>query len=151
MQISQVKSSCKLALKELSRWMIPEKVINNNTFMVENNNKHFMVERYCCGCLNFDKKHNLIQIINNFQVKTSLTTYPSSAEIVSEPLGVVLVISTWNFPFCKYKRIWFHAIQCLKLVTRNIICITLNSRPYTSPFLIHVLLVTIYDHFVLEL
>ncbi|KAF3959725.1 hypothetical protein CMV_015486 [Castanea mollissima] len=56
-EISQVKSSCKLALKELSRWMIPEKV------------------------------------------KTSLTTYPSSAEIVSEPLGVVLVISTWNFPF----------------------------------------------------
>ncbi|KAB1210490.1 Aldehyde dehydrogenase family 3 member I1, chloroplastic [Morella rubra] len=56
-EISQVKSSCKLALKELSRWMTPEKV------------------------------------------KTSLTTYPSSAEIVSEPLGVVLVISTWNFPF----------------------------------------------------
>ncbi|KAG7987020.1 hypothetical protein I3843_03G111700 [Carya illinoinensis] len=56
-EISQVKSSCKSALKELSGWMIPEKV------------------------------------------KTSLTTYPSSAEIVSEPLGVVLVISTWNFPF----------------------------------------------------
>ncbi|XP_021863786.2 aldehyde dehydrogenase family 3 member I1, chloroplastic isoform X2 [Spinacia oleracea] len=33
------------------------------------------------------------------KVKTSLTTYPSSAEIVSEPLGVVLVISTWNYPF----------------------------------------------------
>ncbi|KAG6717039.1 hypothetical protein I3843_04G072000 [Carya illinoinensis] len=56
-EISQVKSSCKLALKELSRWMIPEKV------------------------------------------KTSFTTYPSSAEIVSEPLGVVLIISAWNFPF----------------------------------------------------
>lgn len=34
------------------------------------------------------------------QVKTSLTTFPSSAEIVSEPLGVVLVISAWNYPFC---------------------------------------------------
>lgn len=33
------------------------------------------------------------------KVKTPLTTYPSSAEIVSEPLGVVLVISTWNYPF----------------------------------------------------
>ncbi|XP_050125013.1 aldehyde dehydrogenase family 3 member H1-like isoform X1 [Malus sylvestris] len=33
------------------------------------------------------------------KVRTSITTYPSSAEIVSEPLGVVLVISTWNFPF----------------------------------------------------
>ncbi|XP_061346796.1 aldehyde dehydrogenase family 3 member H1-like [Gastrolobium bilobum] len=33
------------------------------------------------------------------KVKTSITTYPSSAEIVPEPLGVVLVISTWNFPF----------------------------------------------------
>ncbi|XP_004288486.1 PREDICTED: aldehyde dehydrogenase family 3 member I1, chloroplastic-like [Fragaria vesca subsp. vesca] len=33
------------------------------------------------------------------KVKTSIATFPSSAEIVSEPLGVVLVISTWNFPF----------------------------------------------------
>ncbi|XWS33108.1 hypothetical protein CRYUN_Cryun22dG0050300 [Craigia yunnanensis] len=33
------------------------------------------------------------------KVETSMATYPSSAEIVSEPLGVVLVISTWNFPF----------------------------------------------------
>ncbi|KAL6284823.1 hypothetical protein ACE6H2_015752 [Prunus campanulata] len=33
------------------------------------------------------------------KVNTSITTFPSSAEIVSEPLGVVLVISTWNFPF----------------------------------------------------
>ncbi|KAL2342886.1 hypothetical protein Fmac_004171 [Flemingia macrophylla] len=33
------------------------------------------------------------------KVKTTITTFPSSAEIVSEPLGVVLVISTWNFPF----------------------------------------------------
>ncbi|MED6174341.1 hypothetical protein PIB30_068162 [Stylosanthes scabra] len=33
------------------------------------------------------------------KVKTGITTYPSSAEIVSEPLGVVLIISTWNFPF----------------------------------------------------
>lgn len=33
------------------------------------------------------------------KAKTSLTTYPSSAEIISEPLGVVLVISTWNYPF----------------------------------------------------
>ncbi|EOX92692.1 Aldehyde dehydrogenase 3I1 isoform 1 [Theobroma cacao] len=33
------------------------------------------------------------------KVETSMATYPSSAKIVSEPLGVVLVISTWNFPF----------------------------------------------------
>ncbi|KAL8129857.1 hypothetical protein V2J09_019012 [Rumex salicifolius] len=32
------------------------------------------------------------------QVKTTLLTFPSSAEIVSDPLGVVLVISAWNFP-----------------------------------------------------
>ncbi|WZZ60294.1 hypothetical protein YC2023_060401 [Brassica napus] len=31
--------------------------------------------------------------------KTSLTTFPASAEIVYEPLGVVLVISAWNYPF----------------------------------------------------
>ncbi|CAL5206628.1 unnamed protein product [Lathyrus oleraceus] len=33
------------------------------------------------------------------KVRTSLTTFPASAEIVSEPLGVVLVISAWNYPF----------------------------------------------------
>ncbi|XVF64534.1 hypothetical protein PTKIN_Ptkin09bG0176600 [Pterospermum kingtungense] len=33
------------------------------------------------------------------KAKTSLTTFPSSAAIVSEPLGVVLVISAWNYPF----------------------------------------------------
>ncbi|CAN1768235.1 Aldehyde dehydrogenase family 3 member H1 [Linum perenne] len=33
------------------------------------------------------------------KAKTSVTTFPSSAEIVSEPFGVVLIISAWNYPF----------------------------------------------------
>ncbi|KAI3745900.1 hypothetical protein L6452_08311 [Arctium lappa] len=33
------------------------------------------------------------------KVKTTLGTFPSSAEIVPEPLGVVLIISAWNYPF----------------------------------------------------
>ncbi|XP_022936140.1 aldehyde dehydrogenase family 3 member H1-like isoform X2 [Cucurbita moschata] len=57
-EIGMVKNSCKLALKELRRWMTPEKV------------------------------------------QTTITTFPSSAEIVPEPLGVVLIISPWNYPFC---------------------------------------------------
>nr|QTQ95047.1 aldehyde dehydrogenase family 3 member H1 [Paeonia lactiflora] len=56
-EISMLKSSCIYSLKQLKRWMTPEKV------------------------------------------KTSMTTFPSSAEIVSEPLGVVLIISAWNYPF----------------------------------------------------
>ncbi|WCJ37755.1 Aldehyde dehydrogenase [Euphorbia peplus] len=56
-EISNAKSSCEFALKELKNWMQPQKA------------------------------------------ETSISTYPSSAKIVSEPLGVVLVISTWNFPF----------------------------------------------------
>ncbi|XP_011074837.1 aldehyde dehydrogenase [Sesamum indicum] len=56
-EICAVLSACKLALKELHRWMKPQKV------------------------------------------KTSMTTFPASGEIVPEPLGVVLVISTWNYPF----------------------------------------------------
>lgn len=56
-EIAMLKNSCKLALKELKRWMAPEKA------------------------------------------KTSMTTFPSSAEIVSEPFGVVLIISAWNYPF----------------------------------------------------
>ncbi|XP_021285452.1 aldehyde dehydrogenase family 3 member H1 [Herrania umbratica] len=56
-EIAMLKNSCRLALKEMKHWIMPEKA------------------------------------------KTSLTTFPSSAEIVSEPLGVVLVISAWNYPF----------------------------------------------------
>lgn len=33
------------------------------------------------------------------KVSSILTAFPSSAEIVPEPLGVVLVISAWNYPF----------------------------------------------------
>ncbi|CAK9140696.1 unnamed protein product [Ilex paraguariensis] len=62
--ITTMKSSGKLALKELKHWMVPQKV------------------------------------------KTPITTFPSSAEIVSEPLGVVLVISAWNYPFGTSKT-WF--------------------------------------------
>jgi len=38
----------------------------------------------------------------SLQAKTSLLTFPSSAEIVPEPLGVVLIISAWNYPFCMF-------------------------------------------------
>ncbi|KNA24502.1 hypothetical protein SOVF_014990 [Spinacia oleracea] len=55
-EISMLKSSCKVALKELKQWMKPQKV------------------------------------------KTTIVAFPSSAEIVAEPLGVVLVISAWNYP-----------------------------------------------------
>nr|DAD39733.1 TPA_asm: hypothetical protein HUJ06_014056 [Nelumbo nucifera] len=33
------------------------------------------------------------------KAKTAITTFPSSAEIVSEPFGIVLIISAWNYPF----------------------------------------------------
>ncbi|KAK2389920.1 Aldehyde dehydrogenase 3 member H1 [Trifolium repens] len=56
-EIGMFKNSCEVTLRELKRWMTPEKA------------------------------------------KTSITTFPSSAEIVPEPLGVVLVISAWNYPF----------------------------------------------------
>ncbi|XP_078157119.1 aldehyde dehydrogenase family 3 member H1-like [Carex rostrata] len=56
-EISLAKSACLFALKNLKKWMKPEKV------------------------------------------PASITTFPSSARIVSEPLGVILVISAWNYPF----------------------------------------------------
>lgn len=36
------------------------------------------------------------------QVSGNVTTFPSTAAIVAEPLGITLVISAWNFPFCTY-------------------------------------------------
>ncbi|XP_066339443.1 aldehyde dehydrogenase family 3 member H1-like [Miscanthus floridulus] len=33
------------------------------------------------------------------KIPASITTFPSSAKIVPEPLGVVLIISAWNYPF----------------------------------------------------
>ncbi|KAG0485198.1 hypothetical protein HPP92_009277 [Vanilla planifolia] len=56
-EIALARSSCLLALKELKKWMKPEKV------------------------------------------SSMIATFPSSAEIVPEPLGIVLVISAWNYPF----------------------------------------------------
>ncbi|KAL8110280.1 aldehyde dehydrogenase family 3 member H1-like [Apium graveolens] len=55
-EICAIKSSCKFAIKELKRWMKPERV------------------------------------------GATLLTFPSTAGIVAEPFGVVLIISTWNFP-----------------------------------------------------
>ncbi|XP_051124076.1 aldehyde dehydrogenase-like isoform X3 [Andrographis paniculata] len=42
---------------------------------------------------------NLRQWMTPEKVKTSMASFPSSATIVPEPLGVVLIISTWNYPF----------------------------------------------------
>ena len=88
MQIALLKESCGLALKELHRWMAPEKVIS---FKLLSLAKYSFVISHL---------QNITQKILYFQVKTMMTTFPSSAEIVPEPLGVVLVISAWNFPFC---------------------------------------------------
>ncbi|BAQ59761.1 aldehyde dehydrogenase [Geminocystis sp. NIES-3708] len=43
-------------------------------------------------------KH-LPQWIKPRKVKTGLEVFPSSAKIYSEPLGVVLIIGPWNYPF----------------------------------------------------
>ncbi|KAJ6807239.1 aldehyde dehydrogenase family 3 member H1-like [Iris pallida] len=56
-EISLAKSACQFSVKNLKKWMKPEKV------------------------------------------PAALATYPSSANIVPEPFGVVLVISAWNYPF----------------------------------------------------
>ncbi|OAY58292.1 aldehyde dehydrogenase family 3 member H1 isoform X3 [Manihot esculenta] len=56
-QIAMLKNSCRVALKELKHWIVPEKA------------------------------------------NTPLAVFPASAGILSEPLGVVLIISAWNYPF----------------------------------------------------
>lgn len=61
----------------------------------------------------------LIIVLFSFQARASLTTFPASAEIVSEPLGVVLVISAWNYPFrmSKCPTLNYNIIQFVWLLT----------------------------------
>ncbi|MCD7466921.1 hypothetical protein HAX54_004013, partial [Datura stramonium] len=41
----------------------------------------------------------LKQWMSNKKAKLPIVAFPSSAELVPEPLGLVLIISSWNFPF----------------------------------------------------
>ena len=47
--------------------------------------------------INFALK-NLSKWMRPKKVKTNLVNFPSSSKIISEPLGVVLIISPWNYP-----------------------------------------------------
>ncbi|XP_071734844.1 aldehyde dehydrogenase family 3 member F1-like [Rutidosis leptorrhynchoides] len=42
---------------------------------------------------------NLKKWTSSKRAKLPLATFPSSAKLVHEPLGVVLIVSSWNFPF----------------------------------------------------
>jgi aldehyde dehydrogenase (NAD+) len=42
---------------------------------------------------------NLSKWMSPVSVKTTLANFPSSSKIYRDPLGVVLVIGTWNYPF----------------------------------------------------
>lgn len=40
------------------------------------------------------------------QVKPTWASSPSLTQIVTEPLGVVLIVSAWNYPFSKYLHLF---------------------------------------------
>lgn len=105
-QIAMLKNSCKATLKSLKGWMVPEKVrvVRDS---IQSLHVLFQVQFSICVLL---------------QAKTSMTTFPSSAEIVSEPLGVILIISAWNYPFCMSK--FCSTLFCFRIET---IEITFNS------------------------
>ena len=102
MQVGLLKNSCQLALKELRHWMAPEKVFGiTNVLLMELICSSFLFPE--CG----------LHYARVWQVKTSITIFPSSAAIVPEPLGVVLIISAWNYPYC----------------TSVSICVLVHSQP----------------------
>lgn len=41
---------------------------------------------------------NYVFVID-WQAKLPIVAFPATAELVPEPLGLVLIISSWNFPF----------------------------------------------------
>ncbi|GAB2289840.1 Aldehyde dehydrogenase 3 member H1 [Dionaea muscipula] len=65
------------------------------------NKPEFESMLYEIGTLKSSCNHALKELKNWMKpekVRTSLVTFPSSGEIVSEPLGLVLIISAWNYP-----------------------------------------------------
>lgn len=90
-----LKNSCKVALKELKQWMKPEKVL------LVPFRGNFVVPAIIFFSSKFLFQFLLILKLIIAQVKTPIIAFPSSAEIVAEPLGVVLVISAWNYPICE--------------------------------------------------
>ena len=62
--------------------------------------RHVYFSSCCCHCFAAGLE---LTFWNSFvaQIPASITTFPSSAQIVPEPLGVVLIISAWNYPFSK--------------------------------------------------
>jgi aldehyde dehydrogenase (NAD+) len=40
-------------------------------------------------------------------VPITLIAFPGTAEVIPEPFGVALIISPWNFPFCKLQDLKF--------------------------------------------
>jgi len=42
-----------------------------------------------------------------FQIDIPIVVFPTTCELVPEPLGVVLIFSSWNFPIGTSAIFWF--------------------------------------------
>ncbi|PWA52172.1 Aldehyde dehydrogenase, conserved site-containing protein [Artemisia annua] len=67
--------------------------INGGAYFRKQNTQIAMIKSSCKSAMK-----NLKGWMKPEKAKTNIGTFPSSAEIISEPLGVVLVISAWNYP-----------------------------------------------------
>jgi aldehyde dehydrogenase (NAD+) len=79
--------------------------------------------RYCIS--------NLNKWMKPLKVKTNLLNFPSSSYIYKEPLGVVLIISPWNYPFHLLLKPMIGAIAAGN-------CVVLKSSEY-APATSHII------------
>jgi aldehyde dehydrogenase (NAD+) len=78
--------SCNAALREVGKWMAPEKASLILYFPT--------MIRSCIYC---SLTSEMLP-----QVWAPLVAFPADAQVVPEPLGVVLIFSCWNFPLGKH-------------------------------------------------
>lgn len=125
MQILQAKSSCKLALKELSQWMMPEKVIKNNDFLWL---RTTMIRTLVSVSLNSNNHDdNLMKFLNffsgqNFTYNISIISGNCVRTFRSCVGHLDMELS---FLYVKENLV----SRNLQLVTQNIFCSLLSSWP----------------------
>lgn len=99
-QVGVVERSANNALNCVEKWMAPKKVSYSNLSgkppLLSDEIVYLSFWGYCSvvhgGCLIWLFEQNNLPLL----------FFPAKGGVIPEPFGTVLIISSWNFPFCKF-------------------------------------------------